>query len=436
MNNRCGQGLFVVQMLLAVLGVFAADGPGFVRVEWSERGGEKWTVEGFADREAGRPMTTNTVFSICSNTKPLTSVLVMTFVEEGVLNLDDPVSKFFPEFAEIKLRGRPPKRPITLRHLITHTAGFASFQLCNPGVRLDMTPFRDNVRLAVEKGLSSEPGEIYRYCNVGFQVMGAVLEKVTGRKASDLMKERIFDPLGMTEATFYPDARMMARAAVPYYYPPNGGMPLRYELSHRYTVPLDNPARTPLLSSCVMCTVGDYLKFSQMITRKGVGLNGRRILSERMFDEFLLKRQTPPGDKSDTSFDIAFNKDHTGGNKGGLFATNASWNWSERSCVVDFRAKSPYAPEGAKSELDASGFGGKPTVFVVSDMKVSDGKVTCRVSNNEDRHGVGAVELVINGEAVAEKRVALAIGESKQVSFVCASKAGDKVEVRVIDRKR
>ena len=96
---------------------------GFVMVEWSEKDGEKWTVEGLADRESGRPMARDTVFAICSNTKPVTSVLVLTFVEEGLINLDDPVSKYFPEFADIKIKGRPPKRPILLRYLITHLSG-------------------------------------------------------------------------------------------------------------------------------------------------------------------------------------------------------------------------------------------------------------------------------------------------------------------------
>jgi len=417
-------------LLMAV--ALACETPGFVKVEWSEQGGEKWTVEGLADREAGRPMATNSVFSICSNTKPLTSVLVLTFVEEGVLDLDDPVSKYLPEFADIKLKGQMPKNPVLLRHLITHTAGFAAFEQSNPGVKPDMTPFRDHVRLAVAKGLSTEPGEVYRYCNVGFQVMGAVLEKVTGRKASDLMQDRIFDPLGMTDATFYPDAEMLSRAAVPYYYPPKGGAPLRYDFSIRYTAPLDNPARTPVLSSCVFCTPVDYLRFSQMIARKGLGMNGRRILSEKTFDDYLLKRQTPPGDKVDSSFDIGFNKEHTGGSKGGLYATGASWNWAERSCTVTFKAKSPYAPKGKKSDLDATGFGGAPTAFVVSDVKVADGQATCRVSNNEDRHGIGTVRLTVNGKAVAEKRLALAIGESKAVSFDCPAKTGDKVEIKAI----
>jgi len=414
------------------MGPLAFGAADFVKVEWSEKDGEKWTVQGMADREAGRPMAKDTVFSTQSNTKTVASVLLLTFVEDGALGLDDPVSKYIPEFADIRLKGRPPKNPVTLRHLVAHTAGLAVFSVHNDGVRADFTSYRDQVRLILKKGLRCEPGTEYHYCSAGFQVIGLILEKVTGRTVPELMRERIFDPLEMKEATFYPDATLMARIAVPYYYPPKGGEPIRYDLGNRVTLPLDNRARTALLSSGIFCTVGDFLKFSQMIARKGVGLNGRRILSEKTFDEILLVRQTPPGDKSDSSFDIAFNKEHTGGNKGGLYATSASWNWAKRSCTVTFRAKSPYAPPGKKSDLDATGFGGAPTVFVVSDVKVADGQATCRVSNNEDRHGVGAVRLTVNGARVAEKRLALAIGESKVVSFDCPAKAGDKVEIKAI----
>ena len=404
----------------------------FVAVEWSERDGERWTVNGLADREAGRLMATNTVFAICSNTKPLTSVLVLTFVEEGVLSLDDPVSKHFPEFAEIRLRGKRPNNPVTLRHLITHTTGIDAFSLCNPGVLPDMTPFRDQVRLAVAKGLRCEPGTEYRYSNAGFGIMGAILEKVTGRKVTDLMQERIFNPLGMTEATFYPDGKMLERAAVPYYFPPDGSAPMRYDFTNRLTSPLDNTARTPLLSSCVFCTAGDYLKFSQMIARKGLGPNGRRILSEKTFTDYLLTRQTPPGDKTDASFDIHFNAEHTEGSKGGLYATSASWNWADRSCKVVFRAKSPYAPKGVKSKLDATGFGGAKTVFGIDDQRVAAGKASCLVSNNGDRHGVATVKCLFDGVSIGTRTVELAIGEAKRVEFDCANRPQATVEFKVV----
>ena len=400
--------------------------PGFVKVEWSEKDGEKWTVEGLADRESGRPMARDTVFAICSNTKPVTSVLALTFVEEGLINLDDPVSKYLPELADIKYKGRPPKRPIILRYLLTHLSGLP-YSAQYEGRKSDMLSYQEQVKFAGEKGLRSEPGEKYQYCGLGFQVMGAVLEKVTGRKVTDLMKERIFDPLGMTESTFYPSAKMLERLAVPYYHPPKGGAPIRYDISNRWTPPMENPARTAMLSGGLFCTVGDYLKFSQMIALKGVGANGRRILSEKTFNDYLLTRQTPPSDKSNSSFDIAFNKQHTGGGKGGLFATSARWDWSARSCTVYFRAKSPYPPRGMKAAIDASGFGGGKTSFVISDEKVAGGKASCRVGNNEDRHGVATVKLVVNGKVVDSRRVELAIGESKSVKFAYEAKPGDKV---------
>ncbi len=404
--------------------------PGSVRVHWSEKEGETWVVEGLADRESGRPMARDTVFAICSNTKPITSVLALTFVEEGLINLDDPVSKYLPEFADIKYKGRPPKRPIILRHLLTHLSGLP-YSAHAEGRKSDMLSYQEQVKFALEKGLRSEPGEKYQYCGLGFQVMGAVLEKVTGRKVTDLMKERIFDPLGMTESTFYPSAQMLERLAVPYYYPLKGGAPVRYDISNRWTPPMDNTARTAMLSGGLFCTVGDYLKFSQLIALKGVGANGKRILSEKTVNDYLLTRQTPLGDKVDSSFDIGFNKNHTGGGKGGLFATSAKWNWAERSCSVNFRAKSPYPPKGMKAAIDASGFGGKKTSFVVSEEKVSGGKASCRVGNNEDRHGVATVSLVVNGKVVDSKRVELAIGESKSVEFAHEAKPGDRVTFKI-----
>lgn len=404
---------------------------GFVKVEWSEAEGAKWAVHGMADREAGRMMATNTVFSIQSNTKTMASVLLLTLVEEGLLGIDDPVSKYIPAFADIKLNGRPPKNKVTLRHLATHLSGLAVYSFRNPGVLADMTSYEDGVRIAVEKGLRCEPGTEYHYCSAAFQILGAVMEKVTGRTVPELMRERIFKPLEMDEATFYPDGKLLSRVAVPYYYPPSGGEPVRYDLTNRMTAPFDNPSRTALLSSGVFCTAGDFLKFSQMLVRKGLGMNGRRILSEETCDRFLFSRQTPPEEKKDTSFDIAFaDATRTSGGKGGLFSTVARWNWKKRSCYIFFQAKSPYAPHGAKSELDASGFDGKATRFEVSGITVGTNGVSCLVRNNEDRHGVGTVSLTVNGRAVDSQRVALAIGESQRIDFDWRCRPDDNVEVK------
>ena len=336
----------------AALPVRADNTPGFVKVEWSLETGEKWEVKGLADRETGRPMATNTIFAICSNTKPVTSVLALTFVEEGKLDLDDPVSKYFPEFAHIKFNskykgvkkeGNRPGHPILLRHLITHLSGLW-YSVRDGAHKPDAVSLVDQVKFAVEKGVSREPGEMYVYNGLGFSVMGAIIEKIAGRKIDVLMQERVFDPLGMNDTTFYPSSEQMARAATVYHYPKDGGTPKRIGF-RRYSEPLDNRERTPILSGGLFSTAVDYLKFEQMLALKGVGLNGRRILKEETFEKYLATRQTPPGDKVDASFDIHFNKQHTGGGKGGLYGTHASADWAKKSCRVSFKAVSAKIPK-------------------------------------------------------------------------------------------
>ena len=346
----------IVAMSVAALAgcIFATEDntPGFVKVEWSLKTGETWEVKGLADREAGRPMATNTIFAICSNTKPITSVLALTFVEEGKLNLDDPTSKYFPEFADIefndkykgaKKKGNKPEHPILLRHLITHLSGLC-YSVRTDTQKPDRISLEDQVKFAVKKGVSYEPGEMYAYNGLGFSVMGAILEKITGKKIDVLMQERVFDPLGMNDTTFYPSAEQMARAAVVYHYPKNGGTPKRVGFK-RFSEPLDNRARTPMLAGGLFSTAVDYLKFEQMLALKGVGLNGKRILKEETFDKYLATRQTPPGDKKDASFDIHFNKTHSGGSKGGLYGTSASADWGQKSCRVSFKAVSAKIPK-------------------------------------------------------------------------------------------
>ena len=145
----------------------------------------------------------------------------------------------------------------------------------------------------------------------------------------------------------------------------------------------------------------------------------------------MLHIQTPPGDATDASFDVHFNKTHTGGGKGGLFATDANWDWENHRCKVIFRAKSPYAPQGVKSKLDATGFGGQKTVFGISDQKVKAGKASCLVSNNDDRHGIATIELWVNGKAVGARKVELAIGEAKRAEFDFAVNPNDRLEFKL-----
>ena len=364
---------------LACGSIFAADAKpqvGYVAVEWSAKDGEKWDIGGLADHETGREMTKDTIFAIASNTKPITSVLLLTFVEEGKLSLDDKVSKYFPAYAELKYKKKPVSRELTVRDLVTHLSGLA-YDGAAKGRKLDMTPLEEQVEILAKRRMRNDVGKSWQYCGAGFSVAGAILEKITGRKVADLMKERIFDPLEMNDTTFYPSAELLKRAAPPYYFPKDGSGPHKFGW-RRYTEPLDNPSRTPGLAGGLFSTVPDYLKFSQMLVRKGVGLNGKRILSEKTCNEILFVRQTPPGDKKDASFDIHFTtKDPTYkgvrcGKKGGLYGTCAVWDWENCRCRIRFIAKSPKPPKGVKGEIDTSSLDQGASAHIKATKKSDD----------------------------------------------------------------
>lgn len=398
--------LFAVCGLMAVTCLAAPVKPATVMVEWSAKDGEKWTIEGFADRETKRPMAKDTMFSVCSNTKTVTSALVLTFVEEGKLGLDDPVSKFFPEFKDNR---------VTVRHLLAHTSGLP--YVADAKRNRDAVPLAEQVAIAAAKGVSYEPGSKYKYCGLGFSVAAAILEKISGRPFEVLMKERIFDPLGMKDATFRPTKEQQARIAMLYYYPPTGGEPVPCGFGDGVTLPLESPDRVPSAAGGLYATAGDFLRFSQMIALKGVGANGRRILSEKTFEDEFLRRQTPPGDPVNKSFDIAFCEDGCSGFKGGAHGTHCLWNWGEKSCRVTFVAKAPRPKGDAKAAIDATGFDGGKATFACSDVRREGDRVLVRVTNADDRHGANVVVLKVDGRVVAKKRVELGIGESKTVRF-------------------
>ena len=153
------------------------------------------------------PLTSDAIFQIASMTKPITSLAVMMLHEEGKIGFDDPVTKYLPEYegvrvlmlfndADASFRARPPARPITIRHLLTHTSGigysFADARLA----RID-----DGKKTQVEIPLLQDPGDRFTY-GPNTAVLGSIVEKVSGQPLDVFLKTRIFDPVGMKD-TFY-----------------------------------------------------------------------------------------------------------------------------------------------------------------------------------------------------------------------------------------
>ena len=170
---------------------------------------------GRRDVEKDLPMRSDTLFRIASMTKPITAIGIMMLVDEGKLAVDDPVEKHLPEFRGQMLVAeqsgdtvtlKKPSRPITLRDLLTHTSGLPGAP--PPGLAELYAKRNHTLAEAVmaysQRPLNFEPGSKWAYCNVGIDTLGRVIEVVSGQPYETFLKERLFDPLGMADTTFYP----------------------------------------------------------------------------------------------------------------------------------------------------------------------------------------------------------------------------------------
>ncbi|HBC7421006.1 serine hydrolase domain-containing protein [Serratia bockelmannii] len=183
---------------------------------------------GYADREARRPMRRETQFRLSSVSKPYTTLAALRLIERGKLSLDDAVSDWLPWFTPALADGRRPT--IKVRHLLSHTAGL-DYRLNQPpagvyhqlgiqdGVELSTLTLEQNLRLLAQAPLLSQPGERFNY-SLAIDVLGAVLERVTGMPLPQLFVEWVARPLGLGNTAFYTtDA---ANLATPYYNTPQG----------------------------------------------------------------------------------------------------------------------------------------------------------------------------------------------------------------------
>lgn len=258
---------------------------------------------GMADREEKTPMRTDAIFRIASMTKPITSVAIMMLWEQGKLGLDDPVSKYIPEFKKTEVlvgvepyKTEPAKREITIRHLLTHTSGLGYPQTQQIGaiyeklgipcgcVTSSLT-LEENMKKLASAPLLFHPGEGWEY-GMSTDVLGRVVEVVLGVTLDRFFEANIFGPLGMRDTFFKVPAEKLARL-VAAYIPVEGGIrklqdgeivkhdpdPISadypYAQSHKYLSGGGDLCSTP----------NDYMRLSQMLLNRGE-LNGTRLLRE------------------------------------------------------------------------------------------------------------------------------------------------------------
>ena len=257
---------------------------------------------GFQDKDEGKPMALDSIFRIYSMTKPLVSVAAMMLVEDGKIELTDPVSKFFPafkgqqvsvarpdgEFARMTYTTVPADREIIVQDLLRHTAGLAYGEitlnapvkdaytkagLYLPGVRdydaRDLTPAEEVERLA-KAPLAHQPGTVWEY-SLAVDLLGRVVEAASGKRLADFLAQRLFEPLKMQDTGFWVPGAKMDRVAQPLAVDFASGQPIK-------VIDVSKEPKNDSGGAGGVSTAADYLRFAQMLLNGGQ-LDGTRVLS-------------------------------------------------------------------------------------------------------------------------------------------------------------
>lgn len=275
------------QAYTGAVALIARDG----RVIYERAGGHR-------DLARTQPLQTDAIFRIYSMSKPITTVAALMLMEEGRLGLDDPVSKYLPEFTAMRRftggSADAPQlvqanRPITLRHLLTHTAGFATggegieqpTQLLERAALQDASSLEGFVRRLARVPLADEPGTRFRYDGVNTEVLARVVEVVSGERFSGFLQRRIFTPLGMRDTGFsVPPAQRQRIVDL-----------TRRDAEGRLVLADTNDARTPGQrlraydsgAGGLYSTAHDYLRFAQMLADDG-RVGSTQLLSRKTID--------------------------------------------------------------------------------------------------------------------------------------------------------
>jgi CubicO group peptidase (beta-lactamase class C family) len=291
---------------------------------------------GKQDAASGAPMREDSIFRIYSMTKPIVSVGAMMLVEEGRLMLSDPIAKHIPELKDLrvgvekdgKLETVPAGRQPTIQDLLRHTSGFTYSEFGRSQVKeaykkaglhsVDV-PMTEFVKRLGTVPLQVQPGTVFEYGR-STEVLGHVIERVSGQPLDVYLQSRILGPLGMRDTSFVVDLAKHARIAEPFAKDPDGGA----------TLALLDPRKAPqglFGGQGLMSTAADYMRFAQMLLNGGE-LGGVRILSRKTLDYMTSDHLgTMRGPGPGYGFGLGFAVRHADG----LSATNGSggdYNWA------------------------------------------------------------------------------------------------------------
>jgi CubicO group peptidase (beta-lactamase class C family) len=259
-----------------------------------------WYAHGWQDIEAKKPMQKDSIVRIYSMSKVITSVAILTLMEDGKLKLSDPISTYLPALKDRQIltggtadapQLAPTKNPITILHLLTHTSGYyydaeysahneVASELFRRVKPWEAASLDDFVQRIAKLPVLDEPGVRFRYA-ISMDLLGAIVEKVSGQRFSRYLQDRIFAPLGMRDTAFWVPAEKESRLARIYRQDESGKLVAQPPL-HAGT---PKPDGTGLESGGggLYSTAADYARFAQMLLNNGQ-LDGARILSRKTVD--------------------------------------------------------------------------------------------------------------------------------------------------------
>ena len=288
--------------------VASGDVPGVISLCW--RRGELAMIDlaGLMDIEHKRPMQRDAIFGIASMTKPITVAAALTLVEDGKVKLDDPITKWAPEFASMKVLKRPDgplddtypaPGPITIQQLMTHTSGFSyAFTASGPlaiglmqkigfGLESPLTPDQWMKTLG-ELPLAYAPGERFNYGH-SIDVLGFIVGRAAGTSLREVMRSRLFEPLGMRDSDFWIPPEKRGRMATVYSSAAPG-------IFTPVTIGSWLGSGPPAYTSGgqgLISTADDYLAFARMLVRRGEAGGHRRVLKRQTVELMTTDRLTP-----------------------------------------------------------------------------------------------------------------------------------------------
>lgn len=300
---------------------------------------------GYADVAAKRPIKLDNAFMQCSQTKGFCGVTIAKLVEEGKISLDDPVSKYLPEFKELWVQEydkdgvrilRRAKNVLTVRMVLNHTGGFpfeasAKRNDVRGGGWSGGAPIRQIASVAAASPIMFEPGTRELYSNTGIDIGAAVVEAVTGMKWENYLKQEVLDPLGMKSTWFWPTDKQIENKIEMYICKANAPAEWREEMPWQQR-PYNDSHVFASAGAGLWTTAADQLKFYKMLMNLGMGDNGVRILKEETVKS-ILAVSTRPEKMSGYSLGLQApvkDTEESWFGHGGAWGTNCMVNWHKK----------------------------------------------------------------------------------------------------------